>query len=216
MRRNGLVEKTVNLYSEVGWKKWFSKIRFWDAPYEEVENLIPKSGTIVDLGCGEGIFTNFLALSSPKRKIIGVDIDKTRVKEADRGLSNASFKVADATKIKIPKCDAIVLFHLLHHLRSYKDQEVLLHRCINTSKHGGKLLIVEVDKTPFLKYLISWFVDHFIIAWLFEKKFYESNIFFRDRKGWVNLIKENGLKPSVISVSEGKPFSHIIIKVLKN
>src|SRR5438552_3620639 len=94
------ITETIDLYSTFRWKSFFSKIRFWDAPYVEVEKLIPKKGKIVDLGCGEGIFTNFLALSSSKRNIIGIELDKKRIEEANRGLKNASFKFGDATSIK--------------------------------------------------------------------------------------------------------------------
>ncbi len=205
------IDKTISLYTNVGWKKWFSKIRFWDAPYIEVEKLIPEKGLIYELGCGEGIFSNFMAISSKKRKIIGIELDKARVNEADRGLTNTSFKQGDATKTNIIKADCVVMFHLLHHLLSHKDQEKVIRNSINGLKKGGKLVIVEVNNKPFIKYLISWITDHLLVAWLFEKRLYEPNIFFRPEDEWVKLLKENGLKCKASLASNGKPFSHIIL-----
>ena len=120
------MNEVFELYKNVGWKKFFAKIRFWDSPYYEVEKIIPKKGTIVELGCGEGVFTNFLGLSSKTRKVIGVEIDMRRAKDANRGLKNVSIVKRDATKFKIPNADCIVMYHLLHHLTSFELQETLI------------------------------------------------------------------------------------------
>src|SRR3990172_9299706 len=100
-----MIDKTISLYAKSGWKKWFAKIRFWDAPFEQVEKIIPKRGVIVDLGCGEGIFTNFLALSSNQRRIVGVERDRERYMQADKGIRNVKFVLGDVLKTKILKSD---------------------------------------------------------------------------------------------------------------
>lgn len=207
---NREVNQTVLLYPE----NKFIKIRFWDAPYLEVEKLIPKRGKIVELGCGEGIFSNFLALASPERKIIGVEINKNRLKIANRRLKNTFFEFGDAVNYRIPSSDCIILFHLLHHLKSYQDQEKLIRNCIQSLKKQGKLLIVEVDVKFSLKYFISWFTDCFLVAWIFEKKF-NSTIFFRNRSQWSSLTKDLGLSCRIISAEKGKPFSHVIFSCQK-
>lgn len=216
MNKTYYIDKTISLYEDVGWKKWFSKIRFWDAPYIEIEALVPKKGTIVDLGCGEGIFTNFMALSSPERKILGVEIDETRISQADHGLANVSFRVDDATKVKIPGCKAIVLFHLLHHLESFSDQERVIKNCLKALKKGGKLIIVEVNIKLTFKYLLSWLADHFIVPILFEKKLFEPYIYFRKKEEWLKLLGSLGFSCKVIPAELGKPFTHIIFDCTKN
>lgn len=206
------VDKTIDLYVDVNWKKWFSKIRFWDAPYIEVEKLVPERGLIYELGSGEGIFSNFMAISSQNRKVIGIELDRRRIREASRGVRNTIFKQGDATKVKMKKSDAIVMFHLLHHLLSRDDQEKLLRKSVKALKKNGKLIIVEIDNKPFLKYLISWITDHFIVAWLFEKKIYEQNIFFRRSEEWRKLLSEYGCRVKVSHLHSGKPFSHILFE----
>lgn len=208
------VDETISLYNMMGWKKLFSRIRFWDAPFIEVEKLIPKSGTILDLGCGEGIFTNYLALSSSKRKIIGVELDKQRVREANRGLKNVKFEYGDATKYTISKIDTIVMFHLLHHLSSYKDQEDLIKKCVTKLPKKGKLIIIEVEPGFSFKYWLAYFTDHFLVPWIFEKRLY-SLIYFRNRDEWRNLLETNGLSCKIISADKNKPFSHIIFNCQK-
>ena len=216
MKKADIRDKVVSLYVGTGWKAWFSKIRFWDAPFFEVEKLIPKKGRIIDIGCGEGIFTNFMGVTARQRKILGIEIDKTRVGQADKKLSNVLFKQGDATKIKIPKCDVIVLFHLLHHLRGFAYQERVIKNCYKALKKHGKLILVEPDIKPSLKYLISWFTDHFIVPILFEKRLFELNIYFRKKKDWIDLLSNNGFSVKAIPVEEGKPFTNVIFECRKN
>lgn len=208
------IDKTINLYNSVGWKKYFSKWRFWAAPYTAVEKLVPKKGQILDLGCGEGIFTNYLGISSPSRKITGIELSSERIKEATRGIKNVTFVKADATKKELPKSDGIVLFHLLHHLISFKSQEVLIKKCIKSLKKNGTIVIVEVNIKFSIKYLIAWIFDHFIVPFVFEKKLY-SDVFFRSKKNWLILFKKYGLKVKAYDVDSGMPFSHIVFVLKK-
>lgn len=210
------VKKVMDLYDLDDFTSWFKQIRFWDAPYLEVEKNVPKKGHILELGCGEGLFTNFMALTSSRRKITAVDLDANRLKQADNGLPNTNFRVGDVTKMKIPKSDAIVMFHLLHHLLSYDMQETLIEKCVKALNKNGKLIIVEIDTRPLWKYLVSWFTDHYIVAVLFENRFYEPNIFFRKKDGWLKLFKKMDLKYSYKNVSQNKPFSHILFVIKRH
>lgn len=208
--KNKLVSRTIKLYPE----SRFVKIRFWDAPFIEVEKLIPSSGKILDLGSGEGIFTNFLGISSPRRKVIGIEINQDRLSQAKRGVKNVSFSKGDATKVTLPKCDTVILFHLLHHLTSYKQQDNLLKKIHSSLKKGNKLIIVEAEPQTNFKYLLVWITDHFLVPLIFDKKFY-SDVFFRKQNEWKNLLKAQGFFCKIIQADKGKPFSHIILKCTK-
>lgn len=214
MNESQNVQEAINLYSGLGWKSFFARIRFWDAPYLGVEELIPKKGRITSLGSGEGLFENFLALSSKQREILGIEIDKERLSIADRGLSNVDFKVGDATKKNIPCSDCIILFHLLHHLDSFNDQEKVVKNCLTSLKKSGKLVIVEADIKPTFKYLVTWFTDHFLVPWLFEKRFY-SPIYFRNKGDWKRLFRKLGLSCRIRPAETGKPFTHVIFECQK-
>lgn len=204
------IKQTISLYSDSFWKNIFSYIRFWDAPYVELEQIIPKKGKVIDLGCGEGIFANFLAISSSKRQIYGVELDKNRVKHANKKIKNTKFINGDITKESIPKADAIILIHVLHHLNSLDEQEELLKKCIKKLSKNGSLVIAEIEPNGSLKYFTTWFTDHFLVPWLFEKRFY-SEIYFRKAKEWKSLLKKLGYKSQIVLADQGKPFSHVIL-----
>lgn len=206
--------QVIQLYSNTFWNQWFSKIRFWDAPYLEVEKMVPKQGLIIDLGCGEGIFTNFLALSSSQRNILGIELNKNRLRSASRGISNVTFKAGDATRVNWPTADVVVMFHLLHHLSSFKSQKKLIDRTLTKLKPHGKLIIVEIDKKFSVKFLITWLTDHFLVPWLFEGRFY-SPVFFRSLTDWIEIIKKKNLSVKAYPVEQGRPFTHIILRCQK-
>lgn len=209
MDKQAALQKILHLYSGLGWRSLFTKIRFWDAPLVEVESLVPKEGKIADLGCGEGILANFLALTSPKREILGMDKDRQRVKYATQGLPNTTFILGDIVKDQVPEADAILLVHVLHHLDSFREQAALLRKCKNRLKAGGKLIIVEVEPKPTLKFLVTWLTDHFFVPWIFEKRFY-SPIFFQRTEEWLKVLQSLDLHCEAIPAEKGRPFTHVV------
>lgn len=206
-----VVQRTIELYQLTGWKKWFAKIRFWDAPFEEIEKLLPKTGKIIDLGCGEGILVNYLALTGPRRKLIGIEKNRKRLKFAAKGLKNTAFFAGDVLKKSFPPADIILMVHLLHHLSSKTAQIELLKKARASLKKGGRLIIAEVDKKPQIKYLISWLTDAFIVPILFERKLYNFNFTYRKVGEWKRLLEKYGCKVNLQRADKNKPFSHVIL-----
>lgn len=204
-------KQAISLYAVTPWEVFLSNFKFWEEPYEVVDRILPKEGTITDLGCGEGLLANYLALSSPKRKITGYEIAPERLSRAKKGVSNASFKVGDIVKVSYPKSDFVVLFHVLHHLPGRQAQERVLNKAKGSIKKGGKLVIVEVYVKPTLKYLAAWIADHFLVPWVFEKRFY-TKAYFRREKEWLSLLKRLGFKVKVKEETKGRPFPNIIFE----
>lgn len=210
-----MINKTIALYRKNRFVCIFSKIRFWDAPLKEVEKLVPKNGTVLDLGCGDGILSNYLALSESKRKLIGIELNKNRVNRAYRGLENTKFIYGDVLTKNFPKADTILLTHLLHHLPTKKDQEKLILKCKECLKPNGKVIITEVIERPFCKYIISWLTDAFVVPIFFNKKLYDFNFHYRRDEQWKKLIKKSGFKITTFYTHRNKPFPHVIFVATK-
>lgn len=207
--------KAINLYAGGAWEKFLSNFKFWEEPYEVVEKIVPLSGTITDLGCGEGLLSNYLALASPKRKVIGFELISERLARAKKRIKNAFFNVGDIVKVSYPASDTIVLFHVLHHLASYDTQEVVLKKAKKSLKKNGKLIIVEVHVKPTIKYLAASFADHFLVPWVFEKRFF-TRAYFRKEEEWITLLKKMGFKVKATQESSGRPFPNIIFECMIN
>ena len=210
MKYNNYKQQTSDLYKDLGWKSFFSKIRFWDAPLVELERYVPKEGTITELGCGDGILSNYIALTSNKRIVLGIDNDKKRVSTANRGLKNAKYLYGDIRTTPIPKSDVIIISHVLHHLSSYNDQVEVLERCKKHLNKEGKIIILEIFIESSLKYALGWFFDHFLVPIFFEKRLY-SKIYYRKKNEWKDIVTSLGFDVEINTLTAGKPISNIII-----
>src|SRR3989338_9933348 len=110
-------------------------------PLEEIDVSLPKKGKLLDLGCGEGVISKYLARNK-KRTIIGIDSDKKRLSE--HKTKNLYFKNADIRDVSLKGLSGVVISDVLHHLE-LKDQKNLLKKIAVGLKKGGVLAIKEID-----------------------------------------------------------------------
>lgn len=209
------VKKVIELYKKSSFTYFFAKIRIWDSPFQQVERLIPKKGLILDLGCGDGFFSNYLAIKSPQRKIVGIELNSNRIKDANKKIKNAKFVQDNVLSTKFEKSNVILMFHLLHHLPTRVEQEKLIEKCHLSLEKNGKMVIVEVDKKPLSKFLFSHLADKVIVPILFENKLIDYNINYRGSSEWIKLLKKHKMKVRFIRADKEKPFSHIILECYK-
>jgi 2-polyprenyl-3-methyl-5-hydroxy-6-metoxy-1,4-benzoquinol methylase len=200
-------KKAQDLYRGLGWPYYFSRLKFYFAPFPRIEALIPKEGLIVDLGCGYGLFSHYIAIAEPKRTVIGIDLDENKTKYADRGYPTVSCKLGDITQTEIPPADCIVFIHVLHHLPSETLQRDLLITCKEKLKDGGKLIVTEVGKRPFWKYVCCWILDKVLYP--------KDVIHFRTQEDWKTLLSEIFTNVEVISMHEGTMLSHVTFQCTK-
>lgn len=197
------------LYKGNLWVNFFTEIRFWTGSFGQLEQYIPKKGKILDLGCGYGILANFLALSSSGREVMGVDTDAKKIANAEKGVSNTSFKVADATKMRIRDFDVIILHDVLHHLNSFKDQEKLIFDCKQMLKKNGILLIVDVDNKPFWKLVLGRITDFMMYS--------GSPVYYRYKNEMVKLLKQYFEAYNIkIDYLRNNPFPQVVYICKKN
>lgn len=142
-------------------------IRWWTAPFEALDAEVPRSGNILEVGCGHGVLTTFMALSSTSRTVVGVDIDPEKVNLASESLcglraGEASVRFEHRASGDIPTIDggwdAIVFADVLY-LLAPEDRSRLLSECVDALAIGGSLIVKEVDTEPKLKARISHFQE---------------------------------------------------------
>lgn len=200
----------IDLYKGQGFSSLFKLIRVWDAPYEEIEKIVPKRGKIIDLGSGDGLMANYLGLSSSKREVFGIELNKSRSLESEKGVKNVKFKVGNILKTKIYKVDVILLIHVFHHLPSLDDQVKILEACKKNLNKNGKLIIAEVIQKPLLKYIFAYITDVLILPIIFNNKYIDIRIYYRSDSEWKKLFKNYGFKVKTTYPHKGRPFSHVL------
>ena len=139
--------------------RFHTVMRWWTAPFAVLEHEVPLAGDILEVGCGHGVFSTYLAITSRARRVVGVDIDADKIALAraaadrlDAGEGDVSFQVSPSGEV--PTIDggwrAIVFADVLY-LLPRQRREALLAECAAALAPGGLLVVKEVDTVPPVK-----------------------------------------------------------------
>jgi SAM-dependent methyltransferase len=103
-----------------------------------LKDLLPAGGSVLDVGCGIGLWTREAA--SVASRVVGVDHNARSIEEARRlssTLSNVSYFVGEATSTPGAPFDVAFVIHLLEHI----DEPVEL---LAQLKRVAATLVIEV------------------------------------------------------------------------
>lgn len=194
-----------NLYKPQGLMTAFvNTLRILILPFWKIDKALPRIGYIVDIGCGAGGMTNYLAIGSPKRELLGVDTSNERIHSALKSIGkrkNINFKLGDITRLEFKKSNNFLIVDVLHHI-SYSQQNKLLSYLSNKLSAKSILVIKDVDTSNKLPFLFGHF---------WEKILYpHQQINVRSRKQWLDIFKKLGLTVKILTGSPLFPDSTLI------
>jgi SAM-dependent methyltransferase len=126
-------------------------VRWLTCPFPPIVDVLPSEGRVLEVGCGHGLFSGYLARRSPRLQVLGVDIDADKIAVAgaaepvDHG--RLRFAVADSGSVPDGPWDAVVLVDVLY-LLDAADQRSLLESCAKVLAPGGLLVVKDMDTRP--------------------------------------------------------------------
>jgi 2-polyprenyl-3-methyl-5-hydroxy-6-metoxy-1,4-benzoquinol methylase len=162
--RTSVARRTLALWTDAPRSaRVHTTIRWWTAPFAALERDVPREGDVLEVGCGHGLFSTYLALTSPTRQVMGIDIDGEKIELAQHatarlapGEGDVRFEHRPAGDI--PRIDggwqAIVFADVLY-LTSAAGRHALLAECVDALAPGGSLIVKEVDTRPRLKAMLA-------------------------------------------------------------
>jgi len=131
--------------------------RLRSCPIDVVAAATPAAGTILDFGCGHGVVSLYLAMTSVDRHVTGVDVDDEKILDARAAAKAAEVEVAfDAVEPDYRpsgRWDGIVIVDVLYLLGRDPALDVL-DAAADALAPAGVLVVKEVDTRPKWKY---WF-----------------------------------------------------------
>jgi 2-polyprenyl-3-methyl-5-hydroxy-6-metoxy-1,4-benzoquinol methylase len=134
--------------------------RFRTCPVSVIDEAVPRTGRVLEVGCGHGLVSAYLALSAGGRDVTGVDIDARKIAVASHAQSHADpttahlhFEHTEAGSLPAGPWDAIVIVDVLY-LLDRPDEQALLHECLGRLADDGVLVLKETDVVPRWKH---WF-----------------------------------------------------------
>ena len=141
-----VVRRKVNrLYRYQG--KLIEQFVFWkmktDPVFAALDAVVPRRGFVLDLGCGYGIATHWLACFTDTRTFLGVDYDEEKIRVARRTAPahpRIQFQDGDVLMFDYPACDAVLLLDVLHYWVPEK-QQMILDKARRALRPGGVLIL---------------------------------------------------------------------------
>lgn len=133
---------------------------------------------ILDIGCGNGLFSIELALRNQKSKIVGIDINESAIEQANvikgrLNLNNVEFRTLDVSERKLPfedkTFDMILLIDVIEHIKPDILRYVLKEASRVLIKNGVMIISVPTPNYPrFFGYEfhreIGHMVDGYVIS----------------------------------------------------
>jgi len=170
------------------------------------------SGTIVDLGCGHGLFANLMALRSPERRVSGIDPSAGKI-ELARGTigdrSDIDFIRASIFDCGISECDAITIVDVLYLLPRQEQKRVLVE-CRRKLRPGGVLVWKAQERRPCWKFAWTYLQELITAsAGLILGRRY-GRLAFMSREEALAALREAGFKPRTVEMKTRRPYTDII------
>jgi 2-polyprenyl-3-methyl-5-hydroxy-6-metoxy-1,4-benzoquinol methylase len=187
------------------WESFYLRTRWRLCPFELVESHVPRRGSVLDFGCGYGMLSNFLALKSPGRQVLGIDLNRARVevaKRSSKGHPEISFQLGDVRDFKGSPFDAVVMTDVLHHIDE-DNVRVLLRIIRSCLSDHGTLVVLDVDRSPRRKFYTTYLIDRLLNL--------TRSLHYRSRDVLVHLLEGSGFRVrQVVPADQNLPLSDVI------
>jgi len=178
---------------------------------EFVERFVPYTGAIVDLGCGHGLFSNLMALSSGHRTVTGIDLDDRKIAVANatvRKRINIEFRHGDITKLSMPACDAVTIVDVLYLLPA-DEQKRVLAACAAILKPGGVIVWKAQERRPKWKYWLTY-MQEYVTTNVGVTKGKKGSLHFMSRNEALEAISAAGLVAEVVEMRTPLPYTDVL------
>jgi len=126
-------------------------VRWATCPFPAVAAQLPPAGRILEVGCGHGLLSLYLALESADREVVGIDVDEDKLAAARVAAEGAGLAVtfdrAVGGDLPPGPWQGIGIVDVLY-LLTADEQRSLLTACGEALAPGGVLAVKEMGLVP--------------------------------------------------------------------
>ena len=158
--------RALSLYHQAGIPaRLQTRLRWWWCPVPAVDAEVPSDARVLEVGCGHGLVSFYLALSAPDRRVVGIDIDADKIAAARAaaaglapGEAEVRFETVQSGEVPAGPWDAVVTVDVLY-LLPPEDQRRLLAAMAGSLAPGGVIVLKESGLRPRWKFRWSRFQE---------------------------------------------------------
>ena len=160
------IKRVVNAYDERIVRAYCTK-RFIiqnNRIFVEIEQYLAKKGTVLDVGCGFGLFSLYFASMHPDLHFLGLDRNPRRIEMAKKaagrlGLKNVQYEIGDVCSFTYSgEIHGVYMLDLIHHIPQ-ESVESLIHEIARRLVPHGRMIIKDIEPSPFCKMAFTWLLD---------------------------------------------------------
>jgi uncharacterized protein (DUF2062 family) len=194
------------------------------------EGELPRSGRLLDLGCGRGIALALLAAAreqsergaypqswppAPALQLIGIETSPEAERVARAGLGGQGAVVtSDLRTATLPQVDAILLIDVLHYLPG-REQEGLLARVAAALPPGGLLMVREADAAAGWRFHTVRLSESLMSLLRGDWRQWRQGFHYRPQADWIALLARLGLAAKAGPMGMGTPYANVLIRATR-
>ena len=188
------------------------------------ERMILDDARVLDLGCGQGILLSTLIAATrcyesgvwpddwpapPTRlQLHGIDLLPGDIRRARLALDErVIFEGGDIRDTPFPDSDVVVILDVLHYV-ARREQEEVLFRVAECLGDSGRLLLRVADTQAGARSVFTYLGDR--VGTLLRGELWPRHI-HRPINEWSQLLEQLGFSVSTHPMSQGTPFSNILL-----
>lgn len=112
--------------------------------YKFIAKLLHKNDAVLEVGCSDGVSSNFFSQYS--KSVEGIDFDENVIKEAKKNFPKIKFEHADAlTFTSSKKYDVVIMLDFIEHF-SKEDGEKLIEKYSSYLSNRGMIIVGTPNK----------------------------------------------------------------------
>jgi len=190
--------------------------------------LLPDRGSLLDLGCGQGILLSLLKAAKEQYQAgvwprdwpapplnlgsRGIERSERRVRAARLALGDGVQVIqGDLRELELPQCSVITMLDVLFYLAK-DEQERLIDKAAGALAAGGLLLVRETDAGGGFAFAMSRWSERFAAALRGE---FCPQLHYRSAAEWIAELEGRGFSVESQPMSEGTPFSNVLFVARK-
>jgi 2-polyprenyl-3-methyl-5-hydroxy-6-metoxy-1,4-benzoquinol methylase len=189
------------------------RMRWWTCPLDAVEAAVPRSGRVLEVGCGHGLLSMYIAVRGPDRDVVGIDIDDDKLVVARAAAAahpelRVQFATVEPDRFPPGDYDAVVFCDVLYLLPPGARRE-LLDRAAGRVRPGGTVVVQEADQVPRWKSLLA--TGQELLATKVLRITEGEQVAFAPPQEFADQLADAGLEVELRRVDRGYPHPHVLV-----